>query len=350
MELYQYMSLVFLELLYWEDKMTKKFNNVYISDSFTIASIYEKNGPLKDYFDLVYDKDLYYGCDTFEKAEEKMLSNSISRLLNKAKLIDKDIDYVISGDLQNQIAASDYALRDFNIPFLGIFSACATFGEGLLLGANLIEGKMAKNIIVSTSSHNMVAERQFRNPTEYGTPKKKTATFTSTGAVSMLLSNKKNKIRVVSATPGIVQDKGITDVNNMGAVMAIAVADTLMRHFKDLKIEPEYYDLILTGDLGVYGKEILTEYMADYGYDLYKNYNDCGLILYDRDKQPVFAGASGPSSSALTLSSYVLVEMLKGKYKRVLIVPTGAIFSPTRVFQKDSIPSIAHAIGLEVVN
>ncbi len=328
--------------------MTKKFNNVYVGDTFTIASVYEKDGPIANYIDLVYDKDLYYGCDTFERAEEKMMSNSIAKLLSRAKLIDKDIDYVIAGDLQNQIAASDYALRDFNIPFLGIFSACATFGEGLLIGANLIEGKMAKNIIVATSSHNMVAERQFRNPTEYGAPKKKTATFTSTGAASLLLTNKKGEIKITSVTAGIVQDKGITDVNNMGAVMAIAAADTLKRHFKDLKITPDYYDLILTGDLGIYGKEILTEYMKDYGYDLSKNYNDCGLILYDREKQPVFAGASGPSSSALTLSSYILNEMHKGKYKRILIVPTGAIFSPTRVFQKDSIPSIAHAISLEV--
>ena len=328
--------------------MTKKFNNVYIGDSYTIASVYEKDGQIADYIDLIYDKDLYYGCDTFEKAEEKMLSNSISKLLSKIKLIDSDIDYLISGDLQNQIAASDYALRDYNIPFLGIFSACATFGEGLLLAANIIEGKMAKNVIVSTSSHNMVAERQFRNPTEYGAPKKKTTTFTSTGAASMYLTNKKNKIKITSATCGIVQDKGINDVNNMGAVMAIAAADTLKRHFKDLNIKPDYYDLILTGDLGKYGKEILIQYLKEDNIDISKNYNDCGLILYDINKQPVFAGASGPSSSALVLSSYILKEMERGKYRKVLVVPTGAIFSPTRVFQKDSIPSIAHAISLEV--
>ena len=328
--------------------MTKKFNNVYIDNSYTIAGIYEKDGPIASYIDLIYDKDLYYGCKTFEQAEEKMLSNSISKLLNKAKLIDSDIDYVISGDLQNQIAASDYALRDFNIPFIGIFSACATFGEGLALASNLIEGKMAKNIIVSTSSHNMVAERQFRNPTEYGAPKKKTTTFTSTGATSILITNKKNKIKITSATIGKVQDKGINDVNNMGGVMAIAAADTLKNHFKDLNIKPDYYDLILTGDLGIYGKEILIEYLKEEGYDISKNYNDCGLILYDREKQPVFAGASGPSSSALVTSSYILKEMEKGKYQKVLIVPTGAIFSPTRVFQKESIPSIAHAISLEV--
>lgn len=328
--------------------MTSKFNNVYVADRYTIAGVYEKDGPISDYFDLIYDKDFYYGCDTFERAEEKMLSNCILKLINRAKLIDSDIDYVISGDLENQIAASDYAMRDFNIPFLGIFSACATFGEGLLIGANMIEGKRANKIIVSTSSHNMVAERQFRNPTEYGAPKKKTTTWTSTGAVSLLLSNKKSKIKICSATPGIVQDKGITDVNNMGGVMAIAAADTIKRHFDDLKIKPDYYDLILTGDLGVYGKEILIEYLKDLGVDISKNYEDCGLIIYDRKRQPVYAGASGPVSSALVLCAYILKEMEREKYKRVLIVPTGAIFSPTRSFQKDSIPSIAHAIGLEV--
>ena len=328
--------------------MTSKFNNVYISDSYTIASIYEKDGPISDYFDLIYDKDFYYGCNTFEQAEEKMLSNSIDKLINRAKIIDSDVDYIISGDLQNQIAASDYAMRDFNIPFLGIFNACATFGEGLLIAANFIEGKRANKIIVSTSSHNMVAEKQFRNPTEYGAPKKKTTTWTSTGAASMLLTNKKSKIKITSATLGRVCDKNITDVNNMGAVMAIAAANTIERHLKELKIKPDYYDLILTGDLGCYGKEILIDYMNGLGIDLSKNYNDCGLILYDIKKQNVFAGASGPASSALVLCSYILKEMEKGKYKRVLIVPTGAIFSPTRLFQGDSIPSIAHAISLEV--
>lgn len=328
--------------------MTRKFNNVYINEKYTIAGIYEKDGPIADYFDMIYDKDFYYGCDTFEKAEEKMIGNSIDKLINRAKVIDSDIDYVVAGDLENQIAASDYAMRDFNIPFIGIYSACATFGEGLLLSANLIEGKGANRVIVSTGSHNMVAEKQFRNPTEYGSPKKKTTTWTSTGAVSLLFSNKKSAIRVASATAGMVQDKGIMDVNNMGAVMAIAAADTIKRHLKDLDIKADYYDLILTGDLGVYGKEILIQYLKSDGIDISKNYDDCGLILYDRKKQPVYAGASGPASSALVFSAYIMKEMERGKYKRVLLVPTGAIFSPTRVFQKDSIPSIAHAIGLEV--
>lgn len=328
--------------------MTSKFNNVYITDSYTIAGIYEKDGPISDSFDLIYDKDFYYGCRTFESAEEKMLSNSIDKLLNRAKLIDSDVDLIISGDLQNQIAASDYAMRDFNIPFLGIYSACATFGEGINLAANLIEGKRANKIIVSTSSHNMVAEKQFRNPTEYGAPKKKTTTFTSTGAASILLTNKKSPIKVTSATIGSVQDKNITDVNNMGAIMAIAAADTIKNHLKNLNLKPDYYDLILTGDLGIYGKQILIEYLKGEGIDISKNYEDCGLILYDREKQPVFAGASGPACSALVTCGYILKEMLRGRYHKVLVVPTGAIFSPTRTFQKDSVPSIAHAFSIEV--
>lgn len=328
--------------------MTNKFNNVYITDSYTIAGIYEKDGPISDSFDLIYDKDFYYGCRTFESAEEKMLSNSIDKLLNRAKLIDSDVDLIISGDLQNQIAASDYAMRDFNIPFLGIYSACATFGEGINLAANLIEGKQANKIIVSTSSHNMVAEKQFRNPTEYGAPKKKTTTFTSTGAASILLTNKKSPIKVTSATIGSVQDKNITDVNNMGAIMAIAAADTIKNHLKSLNLKPDYYDLILTGDLGIYGKQILIEYLKGEGIDISKNYEDCGLILYDREKQPVFAGASGPVCSALVTCGYILKEMIRGRYHKVLVVPTGAIFSPTRTFQKDSVPSIAHAFSIEV--
>ena len=325
--------------------MTIKYNNVYIKDAYTIASIYEKNGPLKNYFNKIYDKDLYYNESTFEKAESKMLSDSINELISK----EKNIDLIISGDLQNQISSSNYAIKDKEIPFLGIFSACATFGEGMSIGANYISSNNMNNIIVATSSHNLVAEKQFRNPIEYGAPKKKTATFTSTGAASILLTSKKTKIKLASSTIGIVKDAKIKDVNNMGAVMAIAAADTIEKHLNDLKISPDYYDLILTGDLGIYGKNILIDYLKQKDINLTKNYNDAGLILYDRNKQPVFAGASGPACSALVTCSYILKELLKGNLKKVLIVTTGAIFSPTRIFQKETIPSIAHAFSLEVV-
>ena len=196
----------------------------------------------------------------------------------------------------------------------------------------------------------MSAEKQFRNPTEYGAPKKDTATFTVTGGAVALLTNKKTKIKITSSTIGKIIDKGIKDVNNMGAIMAPAAADTIYRHLQDLKRKSEYYDLIVTGDLGKYGKEILVNYLKKVNnIDISKNYNDCGTIIYDIEKQPVLAGGSGPACSALTLFSYIYKKMLKKELKKVLIVPTGAIFSQTMYFQKEAIPAIAHAISLEVV-
>lgn len=330
--------------------MTTKYNNVFIEDTYTICGNYENDGPLSKYFDKKYKKDLYFGEKSWEKAETHILKEASKSILEKNKLKDKDIDLLISGDLQNQIAASDYMARDFDIPFIGIYEACATSGEGIILASTFIESKMAKRVIVSTSSHNMASEKQFRNPTEYGTPKPKTATFTTTGAGSLLLSNKKSKIKIESATIGKVVDLGITDVNHMGAVMAPAAGDVIYNHLKDTKRDIDYYDLILTGDLGIYGKNILKEYMmTKYNIKLKDNYNDCGTMIYDLDNQPVLAGGSGPVCSFLVVFGYICKEMLKGKYKKVLIIPTGAIFSPTLVFQKESIPSIANAISLEVV-
>lgn len=330
--------------------MTTKYNNVYIEDTYTICGNYENDGPLSKYFDKKYEKDLYFNEKSWEKAEVHLLKETNKNILNKNKLKDSDIDLLISGDLQNQIAASDYMARDFDIPFIGVFEACSTIGEGLIIGSTFVESKIAKKVIVSTSSHNMVAEKQFRNPTEYGTPKPKTSTFTATGAVSILLTNKKTKIKIESSTVGKVKDFGITDANHMGAVMAPAAGDVIYNHLKDTKRNLDYYDLILTGDLGIYGKNILKDYMmTSYNIELKDNYNDCGTMLYNLDNQPVLAGGSGPVCSALVIFGYIYKEMLKGKLKKVLIVPTGAIFSPTFTFQKESIPSIANAISLEVV-
>ena len=285
--------------------MTTKYNNVFIEDAYTVCGNYENDGPLSKYFDKKHKKDLYFGEKSWEKAEVHLLKEANENILKKNKLKEQDIDLLISGDLQNQIAASDYMARDFDIPFLGIFEACSTSSEGLIIGSNFIEGKLCKRILVSTSSHNMVSEKQFRNPTEYGTPKPKTATFTATGAVSILLTNKKNKIKIESSTIGKVVDMGTTDVNHMGAVMAPAAGDVIYNHLTDTKRDTSYYDLILTGDLGVYGKEILKDYMlTKYNIELGDNYNDCGTMLYDIKRQPVFAG--GIWTSMFRLSKFWL--------------------------------------------
>lgn len=330
--------------------MTTTYKNVYVKETSTIAGIYEVNGPLKDYYDKTYTKDLYFGETSWEHAEIKLLRDSISLLLRKSKMKESDIDLLISGDLQNQIASSDYASREFNIPFLGIYNACATSSEGLIIGSTFVDSKRAKNCIVSTVSHNTSAEKQYRNPTEYGTPKPETATFTVTGGAAILLTNDKTDIRIESATIGKTIDKGTKDVNHMGAVMAPAAADTIYRHLQDLGRSADYYDLILTGDLGKYGKEILINYMKEvYQLDISSNYDDCATMIYDIDKQPVLAGGSGPACSALVNYSYILKKMKERKLQKVLIVPTGALFSPTMYFQKESLPAIAHAVSLEVV-
>ena len=329
--------------------MTLKFNNVYVNEDSTVTGPYETKGPLSKYFDKSYD-DLYMGAKTWEQAEIKMLGDSVDILLNKAKLLKENIDLFISGDLLNQIVSSNYTASYLKIPYIGIYGACSSSAEGVILGSSMISSNQIKNCICSVSSHNTGAEKQFRNPTEYGAPKPKRSTFTCTGAASIYLSTKKSKIKVESGTIGTASDAGIKDVFNMGAVMAPAAADTIYQHLTDLKREPMYYDLILTGDLGIYGKRILIDYMqTQYGMDISHNYDDCGVMLYDIDKQPVFAGASGPSSSGLVAYSYILKKMRKGELSRVLIVATGALMSQTTVNQRMTIPAIAHAFSLEVV-
>ena len=330
--------------------MTSKYKNVYLLDGSTVAGPYEKKGPLGKYFDKSYD-DLYNGEKTWEQAEVRLLEDSIDILLKKIKKQNCNIDLIISGDLQNQITSSSYAVLKYKIPFIGIYSACASSMEGIIIGASMIDGGKAKNCIVATSSHNMTSEKQFRNPTEYGAPKPRTSTFTSTGGASVFLTSEKTNIKVESSTIGKVIDMGQKDPLNMGAVMAPAAADTIYTHLKDLNREPDYYDLILTGDLGIYGKEILIEYMnTEYGIDLGNNYNDAGTILYDLNEQKeVMAGGSGPVCSALVCYSYILNLLKAKKIKRVLIAATGALFSPTFVYQHKCINAICHAVSLEVL-
>lgn len=328
--------------------MTIKFDNVYINDTGTVTGPYEKNGPLQSYFDKSYN-DFYFGLKTWEQAESKLIEDSIDILLNKIGRTRFDIDLHISGDLMNQLTASNYAASKLGIPYLGVYNACATSTEGIIIGSSLVDKKIIKNCICSVSSHNNSAEKQFRYPIEYGGPKRKTTTFTTTGGASAYLSSDKKGIRIESGTVGSVIDMGIKDVYNMGAVMAPAAAQTIYEHLRDTKREIDYYDLVLTGDLGIYGKKILKEYMeTEYNIKL-KNYDDTACMIFDLDNQPVYAGASGPACAPLVTYGYIFNKMKKKEVTRVLLVATGALMSPTMVNEKMTIPSIAHAISLEVI-
>ena len=328
--------------------MTFKYNNVYINDTATITGPYESKGPLSKYFDKSYD-DLYFGTKTWELAEVKLIEESIDILLNKMELTKFDVDVLVSGDLLNQIVATNYAASSLGIPLIGIYGACATSVLGLIVASNMIEAKQVKNAITATSSHNNAAEKQFRYPVEYGGPKRKTTTFTSTGGASAYLSSNKKGIKIESATLGTVVDLGITDVYHMGAVMAPAAAKTIYDHLRETKREIGYYDMILTGDLGIYGKDILKDYMqTEYSIEL-KNYDDCGSMIYDIENQSVYAGASGPACAPLVTYGYVFDKMKEKDIKRVLLVATGALMNTTMVNNKNTIPAIAHAISLEVV-
>lgn len=323
--------------------MTFKFKNSFIKETDVIVGPIEKNGPLGSYFKKTIP-DFYYGTKSWEQAESKMAFETIKSLTSKTK-----VDLVIGGDLLNQITATSYALRNLNIPFLGIYNACATSVEGIILASLIVDKSGADNVLVNVSSNNNAAEKQFRYPVEYGGPKPKKTTFTVTGSAGVVISNEKNKIRVESGTIGSVVDYKIKDAYEMGAVMAPACAKTIYEHLKDTTRDPLYYDLILSGDLGECGKKILKEFMKkEYKINL-RNYNDCGTIIYNTRKQNVYSGGSGPTCAPLVTYTYVLNEMKKGNLKRVLIVATGALHSVTTVNQKETIPSIAHAISLEVV-
>lgn len=330
--------------------MTFKFNDVYIENTATVVGPYEKNGPLGDKFDKCYD-DFYCGEKVFEDAEVKLLEESIDILLRKTRKRYKEIDLIIGGDLLNQITATSYGVKKFNIPHLGIYSACSTFTEGVIIASSLINSNYIKNAIITTSSHNLTSEKQFRNPIEYGAPRPKASTFTTMGGTSVLLTRNKTKIKVESGTVGRVCDMGQTDANHMGANMAVAAGETIIDHLRDTKRDINYYDLIITGDLGVYGMGILIDYLKkENGIDLSNNYMDSGTMIYDLINQSdVHAGGSGPACSPLVNYSHIFPMLERGELKKVLIVATGALFSSTFLYQKHPILSISHAISLESV-
>ncbi|MDF2946945.1 MAG: stage sporulation protein [Bacillales bacterium] len=328
-------------------KQTWSFNKgVYILSRATASGPKEGSGPIGSLFDKVYDE-LHCGQNSWELAERALLSDSINLCLEKVNKNYNDIDLLLAGDLINQIVSANYAARQINIPFLGIFGACSTSMEGLAIASALVESSYANYAIAATCSHNSTAERQFRYPTEYGGQKPETATTTVTGGGAVLVSKEQTKIKVTHATIGKVQDLGITDPFDMGSAMAPAAADTIRQHFIDTNRKPEDYDLIVTGDLSAVGKPICEKLLLEDGFDVSNVYNDCGLIIYKQGDSEVFAGGSGCACSALVTYSHLLNELESGNYKRILVVATGALLNPTMIQQKESIPCIAHAVAFE---
>ena len=327
-----------------------KFNNVYLKEVSAVAGLDEKEGNFGKLYDKTYD-DYYLGEKTFEQAEIKMINDSVNILLNKANMKMDDIDVILGADLLNQITPNSYASVLFNRPFMGVYNACASVCEEIIMASSLLQNKNINNVICNTSCHNMTAERQYRNPVEYGCPKPKRSTFTVTGCASNILSKEKSSIKVTSASIGTTTDLGVTDVYDMGSVMAPSAARVIFEHLTDTKTKVSDYDLILTGDLGVYGKEILSLYMIEaYDIDLKDKLVDAASIIYDRKKQEkVNAGGSGLSCLPLVFYTDILGKMKEGKLNRVLIVATGALMSPTMNNQILSIPSISHLVELEVV-
>ena len=326
---------------------TLVFDNVYLDNSAIIGSKMEKEGPLANYFDILYD-DLYCNEKTFEKAEQHLVKDAFKEVFKKSKFKEKDIDLMIGGDLLNQIITSSYISRDYNIPFIGTFSACSSFTLTLGIASSYVNFGFASNAIAFTSSHNGSAERQFRYPLEYGVQKKETTTYTVTGASCAIVTNEKRGIKIRSFTIGKVNDGGIKDANDMGNAMAISAYDTIKTHLKDLGIDISYYDLIVSGDLSSYGKKTLIELFKRDNINL-DNYEDCGLLIYDVNKQKVFAGGSGCACCALVTLGLLKDKLEKKEIKKILIVATGALLSTVAIQQKETIPSIAHAISLEVV-
>lgn len=330
--------------------MTIKFNDIYLKEVSAVAGKDEKEGAYGNLYDITYD-DYYIGQDTFEQAEMKMIDDSVNKALEKANITIENIDVIVGADLLNQVTAHAYSSVKTNKPYIGVYSACASLCEEFIVAGSILTASNCKNVLVNVSSHNMTSERQFRNPVEYGAPKPKRSTFTVTGSASAILSKDKTKIKVSSVTIGKTTDLGVTDVYDMGSVMAPSAARTIYDHLTSLNETVDNYDLVLTGDLGVYGKELLRKYMKEtYNIDLKDKLEDSASIIYDIEKQKkVNAGGSGPACIGLVCFTDIIGKMLKGSLNKVLLVATGALMSPTMNNQKLSIPSISHAVSLEAL-
>ena len=318
----------------------------YIIASASIVGKKESEGPLGNYLDVVGEDDKF-GQDTWEEAESTLQKEAFQMAVGKAGLKKEDIRYLFSGDLLGQNIATSFGLMDYQVPLFGLYGACSTCGEALSLGAMCVAAGYADYVVSMTSSHFASAEKQFRFPLEYANQRPKSATWTVTGSGAYVLGKRRSKSRITGITTGKIVDYGIKDSMNMGAAMAPAASDVICSHFKDFDRQPDYYDKIITGDLGTIGQEILIDLAKQQGYDLSGIHTDCGIEIYDGKRQGTGAGGSGCGCSAATLSAYFLKQVEEARLHKILFVPTGALLSTVSFNEGMTVPGIAHAVVIE---
>jgi len=306
----------------------------------------EGEGPLGKEFDKV-SEDILFGKQTWEQAESELMRQTVELAIEKSGISMSDVQYIFAGDLLNQNSGSIYGARSFERPFYGLFGACSAIGMGLALGAKLIDGGFANYIVANASSHFCGAEKTFRFPLELGTQRSPTASWTVTGDGAILLGAKGDGPYITAATTGSIIDMGQKDANNMGAAMVPAAADVILRHFSDLDLPRDYYDVIATGDLGLYGQTLLLQMLNQGGLDISDRLTDCGILIYDLKEQDVHAGGSGCGCSASVFVAHFLKKLRTGEINRMLLVPTGALHNVVAIQQGETIPAIAHAVAIE---
>lgn len=324
-----------------------KINNVYLSGAFSSVGSKEAQGPLGKYFDAAYE-DEFMGTTSWEKAESTLMKNTVSGALTNANITPDELNLLFAGDLLNQCTASSYGLKSFDVPFFGLYGACSTFAEGLCLASLAVGGGFADNAAVVTSSHFCSSQKQYRFPLEYGEVRTPSSQWTVTGSGCVVLKNKKSNIKISSVTIGKMVDLGVTDANNMGAAMAPSAADTIYTHLTETNTSPEDYDCIVTGDLAAVGTDLLLELLNQKGIDLKKKHLDCGSLIFNRDEQNVNAGGSGCGCVASVFSGFFAKKMKEKEIKKMLLVATGALMSPSSVLLGESIAGIAHAVEFEI--
>ena len=325
-----------------------RFRDVYLGGSSATVGKKEAAGPLGNWFDLV-DTDEYFGMPTFEQGESEMVRRNLAHLFEKMNLQDEDVGVLLGGDLLNQCVGTSFGVKERCIPFLGLYGACSTIAEGLLVGSSLVSGGFVPSAVAMASSHFCTAERQYRFPPEYGSQRPPTAQYTVTGAGAFYLTREKAPLRVADGVIGRIIDGGITDANNMGAAMAPAAADTILRYFQHSGRRQEEFDAIVTGDLGMEGLELTQELLRSSGLDIASRHVDGGVLIFDAKAQDMHCGGSGCGCLSTVLGGYFMKRLQAKELKRILAVGTGALLNASTPLQKLSIPGVAHGVCLEVV-